>query len=324
MICHKCGKEVTDESTSCQFCNASFSEMLKPGEPAGFWRRWLAMLVDSNILLIVIGLILLAAKLSGNETVWNVISIIFIWTSTSQTGDYTQTIWYLCPYLSLAGLVYFTLFHSLNNGQTIGKRLLNIRVTKTSGQPIGFFRAFLRWIGYGINFCTLLLGYIPAAIPPAKRAVHDYIFGTKVVYVGNKPVSKWRAVIIALIVLGGLFVLIIFGIILAIAFPNFIIAKNVQIVRTSTVAMNQIQQAVASYELEQGRYPERLENIAPQFMSEIPELTLPNHPKTRQVTPIGVWDIVQDSGTWGYSKETGQVSIQCTCPTFTNLVGGSP
>ena len=45
------------------------------------------------------------------------------------------------------GLLYFPLLEG-RYGQTAGKRLLELRVLKESGLPIGYKEAFLRWLPY--------------------------------------------------------------------------------------------------------------------------------------------------------------------------------
>ena len=67
-------------------------------------------------------------------------------------------------------------------GQTPGKMMLGLRVVRTNGRPVGWGRAFLRWIGYYISSIPFGLGYLWALWDPKRQAWHDKIAGTVVIY----------------------------------------------------------------------------------------------------------------------------------------------
>jgi uncharacterized RDD family membrane protein YckC len=80
-------------------------------------------------------------------------------------------------------LLYFTLFTG-EGGQTLGKKILGIKVVRTDGSPVTYGRAFLRAFGYGISvFFFTFLGFLWAAWDSKKQAWHDKIAGTIVVRV---------------------------------------------------------------------------------------------------------------------------------------------
>jgi uncharacterized RDD family membrane protein YckC len=66
-------------------------------------------------------------------------------------------------------------------GQTPGKMLLGLKIIRTDGEEVGYLRAFIRWIGTLISSFTLCIGYLMAAFTTHKRALHDYIAGTRVI-----------------------------------------------------------------------------------------------------------------------------------------------
>jgi uncharacterized RDD family membrane protein YckC len=69
-----------------------------------------------------------------------------------------------------------------NNGQTIGKKLMNIRVAKEDGTPFGYMDAFLRnIIGYWISGLVCGLGFIWGLFDSRNQTWHDKIFHTLVV-----------------------------------------------------------------------------------------------------------------------------------------------
>src|SRR5215469_15955159 len=69
-----------------------------------------------------------------------------------------------------------------NNGQTIGKKLMKIRIAKEDGTPFGYMDAFLRnIIGYWISSLVCSLGFFWGLFDSRKQTWHDKIFHTLVV-----------------------------------------------------------------------------------------------------------------------------------------------
>ena len=66
-------------------------------------------------------------------------------------------------------------------GQTVGKYLMRLRVVGKEGQPIGYGRALVRWVLYGVSILSLLLGLIWIFVDRQHRAWHDGLCGTRVV-----------------------------------------------------------------------------------------------------------------------------------------------
>jgi uncharacterized RDD family membrane protein YckC len=66
-------------------------------------------------------------------------------------------------------------------GQTPGKMLFAVRVVRRDGQRVGYARAFVRWVGYGLGILTLGLGFLGALLNRDRRALHDCLAGTRVV-----------------------------------------------------------------------------------------------------------------------------------------------
>ncbi|MBW3622892.1 MAG: RDD family protein [Armatimonadetes bacterium] len=84
---------------------------------------------------------------------------------------------------------YFIYFETAWNGQTPGKRLLNIRVVKDNGSPIDFFSAATRNIVRFIDFLpsSYAIGIIVMFFSPAYKRVGDYAAGTVVVKEYREP-----------------------------------------------------------------------------------------------------------------------------------------
>ncbi len=84
----------------------------------------------------------------------------------------------------LVGLVipaaYYISLHG-RNGQTLGKRLLRIRVVRADGSRLTFGRATGRYFADMLSSMTFLIGYLMAAFDDERRALHDRLCDTRVV-----------------------------------------------------------------------------------------------------------------------------------------------
>lgn len=81
----------------------------------------------------------------------------------------------------LFNFLYFGYFWS-KDGQSLGMKLVNIKVVRQDGSPLSFLRAGFRGtVGYWISGLVFGLGYIWAAFDARKEAWHDKIFDTWVV-----------------------------------------------------------------------------------------------------------------------------------------------
>jgi uncharacterized RDD family membrane protein YckC len=93
---------------------------------------------------------------------------------------------------ALLSLAYFTYFEGSSSGQTIGKRVLNIRVIDfSSGGSIGHGRAAVRWVGRILSGIVCLLGYLWMLWDKEKQTWHDKIANTVVVPIEYYPVTSW-------------------------------------------------------------------------------------------------------------------------------------
>jgi uncharacterized RDD family membrane protein YckC len=133
------------------------------GPRAGFWSRFGAAFVD-GVLLAIVGFVLRAAL--------------------GQAG---------AGVIDLAvGIGYFGYLEGSASGQTIGKRMLGIRVIDYGdGGPIGFGRAVIRYFGRIVSFIACLLGYFWMLWDKERQCWHDKFANDVVVPVSSYPVASW-------------------------------------------------------------------------------------------------------------------------------------
>lgn len=92
----------------------------------------------------------------------------------------------------LGGLVYYSYLEGSPSGQTVGKRVMGIRVVDFStGGPIGLGRGLIRWVGRLLSGLACLLGYFWMLWDREKQCWHDKLATTVVVPVQYYPVDKW-------------------------------------------------------------------------------------------------------------------------------------
>jgi uncharacterized RDD family membrane protein YckC len=92
-----------------------------------------------------------------------------------------QPAWpWLAAYLAFLGLVYAGYFTG-TTGQTLGKMAAGLRVVDAGGQPPGYFRAFTRAVMGSCGVLAAGAGLLPMLFDPARRALHDRVFRTRVI-----------------------------------------------------------------------------------------------------------------------------------------------
>ena len=146
----------------------------------GFWKRAVAITIDLVFLDVSTKISLLPLKRSID--LGDMIPADLFSMDTFQAKVFLlYVILYLFVGLILS-LVYFTYFHSAT-GQSIGKGLLKIKAIQTSGEPLNFKIAFIRWGGYFISGLAMYLGFLWVLFDKNKQGWHDKIAGTYVVKV---------------------------------------------------------------------------------------------------------------------------------------------
>ncbi len=154
------------------------AEGVRLDQPAGFWRRMCAGIFDV-VFLMTAALVLLLEILVAVPVATRSNLGAFDTAETAALWTVLVLVWCGTSVILLPGL-YYTLTEG-TYGQTFGKALFRIVVVSADGQPIGYGRAFARLLTLPYALLPAGLGLLWAALPPAKRAWHDYISATRVI-----------------------------------------------------------------------------------------------------------------------------------------------
>lgn len=150
-FCSNCGNQISDLATACPQCGTPTQAVAPPDSTypyplAGFWIRFVASLLDGLILLVA-GFILGDAQ-----------------------GGVAGT---------LIGFLYNWLMLAYNDGRTLGKMALGIRIARPDGSAIDLGTAAARSGMAIVSGIPFALGYIWAAFDSENRTWHDMVANTR-------------------------------------------------------------------------------------------------------------------------------------------------
>ena len=152
------------------------------GPRAGFGRRLVALLIDGILMSIVSGFV---AEALGYD--------VFQETRSADGGTFYGMYFNGGAFfvrMAIEGL-YVAALEGSRRGQTLGKRLLGIRVMQLqTGEPLGFPRAVGRYLAKYLSALPLFLGFLWALWDRENQTWHDKLAGSVVVPVANYPVDR--------------------------------------------------------------------------------------------------------------------------------------
>ncbi len=133
-------------------------------QPVGFWKRVLAAIIDTILIIVVTYPILFAVYGSG----------YFTDTSMSQ-GPIDILLTYVFPAVAV---IVFWMYKSA----TPGKMAISAKIVDAkTGGPVPTSRLIIRYLGYIVSTIPLGLGLLWVAWDPRKQGWHDKMAGTLVV-----------------------------------------------------------------------------------------------------------------------------------------------
>jgi uncharacterized RDD family membrane protein YckC len=150
-----------------------------PETLAGFWRRLVAAFLDW----ILIGIVAAAVgALFGVDTTAR--------PPIEGEGFQFQFDW-AGPYI-LIELVYFTWFHATSAGQSIGNRILGVRVLDAdTGRPLPYARAFARALMSNLSALPCFLGFFWMLWDRRRQTWHDMVANSLVVRASAYPPGEF-------------------------------------------------------------------------------------------------------------------------------------
>ncbi|MFT5445359.1 MAG: putative RDD family membrane protein YckC [Gammaproteobacteria bacterium] len=161
-------------------------DSLRTGPPnpddthAGFWVRFAAITVD----MMIVYLILIAVSFVGSMALGlgSLATLDFEDPAAVEQFGAASSVLVLLLFVVVVPL-YFGLQTASSHQATVGKRIFDIYVCTASGGRLNVLRGLWRAVCYAISSIPLGLGFVLGVLTSNKRALHDYLAGTEVMYV---------------------------------------------------------------------------------------------------------------------------------------------
>ncbi len=110
---------------------------------------------------------------------------------TSGELDWTPSAW-MTGLLFVGWLFLYYAYPWSISGKTLGMAVLGIRVVRKDGSAATARNGTLRAVALPLSFATLGLGFVPIITGRHRRALHDVIAGTAVVYSWDARAARLR------------------------------------------------------------------------------------------------------------------------------------
>ena len=186
--CYSCGlpldeiAESTQPSTQSRQYSAKtdmeahYTSQADTGQPAGFWIRLVAYVLDYAL---VFGLVFV------------LLVIVFVFAEVSPdsslaeyTSSYDDEDAPIIDWLDVGGYIVGLLYFAIGItawSTTAGKRIFGLYVMRSDGSRVGFGRASARYLCYFVSALLLGIGFLMIAFSKDKRGLHDLICDTMVI-----------------------------------------------------------------------------------------------------------------------------------------------
>jgi uncharacterized RDD family membrane protein YckC/DNA-directed RNA polymerase subunit RPC12/RpoP len=185
-VCSQCGRafppgEVIQVGSLnvCAECKPAFLQRVREGgelgpgqlKYAGFWIRFAAKIIDGLIMGVVNGLLGFA------------LGLVFTTTVKARPGEV------FFPPVMLASFGFgvilaasYSTFFLGRFGATPGKMACKLKVVTPEGRPVSYATGFGRYFGEMVSALICYIGFMMAGWDSEKRALHDRICNTRVIY----------------------------------------------------------------------------------------------------------------------------------------------
>jgi uncharacterized RDD family membrane protein YckC len=149
------------------------------GHHAGFASRFIAFLIDCVVSIAAFELTLGAASfaasvLTGQSIRWS-----------------RENLWVVVAFFAWEFLYYAVYWTA--SGKTPGMILLGLQVVGQDGSRAGTRRGLVRTLAFPLSFILLGLGFVSILFEHDRRALHDLIAGTAVIYSWDARDARLRS-----------------------------------------------------------------------------------------------------------------------------------
>jgi len=249
-----------DEQSPYKPPTAQMTEVMSEtdsGELAGRGTRLVAHLADGFIFIIPFMFFIFAALFMG------------IHIENLEESENGLMGGFLMLFLSLIIIAIFVvnLIWLHRNGQTIGKRIMSIKIVRTDGNRVGLLRIiFMRFFPIALLSNIPLIGGLLALLDPlmifqkSRQCLHDQIADTIVINAFPGVRARSPFVIIAILIIPAM---LIIGILAAVAIPAFVDYSNkVQVAQTVNL-LDDLKIPAEEYYASMGVFPPDIASIKP-------------------------------------------------------------
>jgi len=153
---------------------------------AGFWIRFVASFLDTFLLALPVGVVIYFLS-DGQWFDWSLYqqNILYAMQGNAEAAlahqPRTDLRWEI--FFELAVLAVTVMFWREWRGATPGKKMMNIAIVDArTFNELDNKQAIIRSLGYIASTLVLLMGFIMVAFRQDKRALHDLLAGTAVIY----------------------------------------------------------------------------------------------------------------------------------------------
>jgi uncharacterized RDD family membrane protein YckC len=200
--CSQCGQPAPldqlarfGDTLVCPNCKNIYIQKLRegvaPGQRvyryAGFWIRFVAVIIDS----IILGVAGSAIQLLFLGNSFRSMTQISQPVPSDQAFAAFGAMMGVFAVSFLVGTVLAATYEGLfigRLGATPGKMVLGLKVVRPNGGPVSIGRAFARYGAKWLSYVTFCIGFIIAGFDAEKRAMHDMIVDTRVIHAESAPV----------------------------------------------------------------------------------------------------------------------------------------
>jgi uncharacterized RDD family membrane protein YckC len=190
LFCSQCGRSFGQSDLVpiagklvCGDCKSAFLSRVVAGGPSagisrwhygGFWIRFCGVIIDGILMQLVripMSLLILGAVMSPLQTLQ----------SRANPMALTGAMLTLTLVSMLVAFLYEVIMIRYY-GATVGKMAIGVKVIRTDGSDVGWGVSIGRYFMKIVSGIILAIGYIMAGFDDEKRALHDRVCDTRVVY----------------------------------------------------------------------------------------------------------------------------------------------